>query len=378
MTDACDQWYVELSLGPVLGPMSREDLEALAHSRGVLASDRIRQGNSESWQTAREIRGLFPDDRHPPDSTPASRLTADNHNRRARDREQQPEPVPHTPDKNTEPPVTRPAGQPQETESGEEPEATDLDVQCPPAVGDTAGLCQSDFALNTLEPETPTTPLSGQPETVEQEFEPSLNGGNESSGDDSSGDEKSHRTSPDPALSTGPPAWNATIDADFPVVPAVSYPPQSTGPSTPYRNSAASHPALQPRRRPLRLAACLLLILTITAAALFSAVTGLRSYRESDIYDRLSGIYEEWRRHNNSEATAPWPEFVAQSRAEIADTLPWLEENAEPGNRNHSLLLFACRDLQDVLDHPPGTAATHARRLHGFFEQLAEIYPDSK
>jgi len=110
MTDACDQWYVELSLGPVLGPMSREDLEALAHSRGVLASDRIRQGNSESWQTAREIRGLFPDDRHPPDSTPASRLTADNHNRRARDREQQPEPVPHTPDKNTEPPVTRPAG----------------------------------------------------------------------------------------------------------------------------------------------------------------------------------------------------------------------------------------------------------------------------
>jgi len=353
MTDSADQWYVELSLGPILGPMNREDLEALAHSRGILASDRIRQGHLEPWQTACEIRGLFPDESHQSGSVPDSCLTEEHGSRQcAGDGQHHAEPDHDRPDGKAELPITGMPTGPARTESVEPPQDSGSSIQLPPAVSETGDLLESSFVSDTCEPKVPATPLSSQ-----------VDGGT-------------------PPLRIKPvraelPPRPAGTHASVSVVPEFSHSTQLSNPPAAIQNPAASSLILQLRRQPLKLVAGLILIMSITTAALFSAATGLRSYRESEIYGRLSDIFEQWQRHKSGKASAPWHDFVTRSRAEIDDTLPWLEEHAEPGDRNHALLLFASRDLRSVLDHPPGKEVACAKRLNGFFKQLSVVYTDT-
>ena len=95
------------------------------------------------------------------------------------------------------------------------------------------------------------------------------------------------------------------------------------------------------------------------------------------IYNRFSSLDAEWLQHRLSTATDSWPEFAERAKAELDESVLWLEEHTEPGNRRRSLLLFAGRDLRNSLDSPPGEAAPGERRLKGLFEQLDEIHaPD--
>ncbi|MFP6763356.1 MAG: hypothetical protein VB858_07055 [Planctomycetaceae bacterium] len=373
MTDSCEQWYVELSLGPVLGPMGREDLAALVHSSGVLANDRIRRSDSERWQAASEIDGLFPDRHHQPDS---ARLTEDDRDSPVPDRREPP--TPQLPSENTERSETEAASPSPEKEPGEEPRRTAHPVQFPPAGGMTAGAGRINIELQTSEPAPAEKTRATETAVFEQPAETSPRSANDTSGVDDSGVDDSGDSGPCPGISLRPQSRQAPANIKFPAASAPVHAPQSTASSAPTGNSVAAQLVLPARRRSLTTVTWRLLIVMVTTAILISAVTGFGSNRESDIYDRVSGIYAEWQQHRNGETTASWPEFTARSRVTIDDSLPWLEEHAEPGNRDHSLLLFASRDLRDILKHPPDVETAHEERLKGFFRQLEEIYTDAR
>ena len=53
------EWFVQMSLGPQPGPMSRRDLEELTRSGAVLKTNKVSQGEHGHWWPASELRGLF-------------------------------------------------------------------------------------------------------------------------------------------------------------------------------------------------------------------------------------------------------------------------------------------------------------------------------
>ena len=98
-----------------------------------------------------------------------------------------------------------------------------------------------------------------------------------------------------------------------------------------------------------------------------------------DIYTRYVAIYEELQqRRDKAQDQAGWNEFTKRANAQLDEVLPWLEDKAKPGDREKSLLLYAGRDLQDLLDQPRDTQPTHQKRLNAFFEQLQEMYGSQK
>lgn len=97
-----------------------------------------------------------------------------------------------------------------------------------------------------------------------------------------------------------------------------------------------------------------------------------------DIYKNYVAIHQELQqRRDLSVDHATWTEFVSRAKTQLAETVPWLEEKAKPGDREKSLLLYAGRDLQELLELPRTSKSLHQKRLDAFFEQLQEIY-DSK
>lgn len=94
-----------------------------------------------------------------------------------------------------------------------------------------------------------------------------------------------------------------------------------------------------------------------------------------DLYKSYLAIYQELQqRRETSEDYARWTDFVTQSKSQLAATVPWLEENSRPGDREKSLLLYAGRDLQELLELPRTSKSPHQKRLDAFFGQLQEIY----
>jgi len=51
-----------------------------------------------------------------------------------------------------------------------------------------------------------------------------------------------------------------------------------------------------------------------------------------------------------------------------------LEEQAKPRGRAKSLLLYAGRDLQKLLDIPRDLPSPHQKRMSAFVEQPQELY----
>lgn len=94
-----------------------------------------------------------------------------------------------------------------------------------------------------------------------------------------------------------------------------------------------------------------------------------------DIYKNYVAIYQELKqRRDIAEDHATWTEFVTRSRTQLAETVPWLEEKAKSGDREKSLLLYAGRDLQELLELPRTSKSPHQKRLDAFFEQLQAMY----
>ncbi len=94
-----------------------------------------------------------------------------------------------------------------------------------------------------------------------------------------------------------------------------------------------------------------------------------------DIYKSYVAIYQELQqRRDIAEDYANWTAFVTRAKTQLAATVPWLEDKAKPGDREKSLLLYAGRDLQELLELPRTSKSPHQQRLDTFFEQLQEVY----
>ena len=115
----------------------------------------------------------------------------------------------------------------------------------------------------------------------------------------------------------------------------------------------------------------------IATAALLGAVAAWWYWprQRTDIYASYVAIYAELQqRRESAQDRDDWPEFAERAKSQLHETLLWLEERATPGDREKSLLLYAGRDLQDLLDLPRNSRNPHQKRLSVFFEQLQEIY----
>jgi|GEM_PF-911579 len=96
---------------------------------------------------------------------------------------------------------------------------------------------------------------------------------------------------------------------------------------------------------------------------------------EPYIYESLVSIHDELQAFDSGEADpAGWTEFSQWAGEELELNRPWLEENAGPGERGRSLLLYVTRDLQEMLKVPPGTERPHQQRVTGFLKQLEALY----
>ena len=94
-----------------------------------------------------------------------------------------------------------------------------------------------------------------------------------------------------------------------------------------------------------------------------------------DLYANYVAIYKELQqRAADKQDQAGWSEFSARAKSQLDATIPWLEDHAKPGDREKFLLLYAGRDLQDLLKLPRDSSGAHQKRLATFFNQLQEIY----
>ncbi|MFM9962599.1 MAG: DUF4339 domain-containing protein [Planctomycetaceae bacterium] len=67
-----DEWFCRI-LGSVLGPLSWDELSAMAREQSLISNDFVRQGREGEWIKANSVEGLFPRVRtDPPQPTAAS------------------------------------------------------------------------------------------------------------------------------------------------------------------------------------------------------------------------------------------------------------------------------------------------------------------
>ncbi len=93
------------------------------------------------------------------------------------------------------------------------------------------------------------------------------------------------------------------------------------------------------------------------------------------IYESLASIHDEILAFDSGDIDpSEWTEFAQRAGEEVELHRPWLEENAVPGERGRSLLLYVTRDLEEMLQSPPGTERPHQKRVEGFIQQLDELY----
>lgn len=119
------------------------------------------------------------------------------------------------------------------------------------------------------------------------------------------------------------------------------------------------------------------LVCAIAAAILIVLVGAwwLWPRQRPDIYKNYVVIYQELQqRRDIAEDHATWTEFVTRPKTQLTETVPWLEDRAKPGDREKTLLLYAGRDLQELLELPRTSQSPHLKRLDAFFEQLQEMY----
>ena len=338
MTESIE-WFVQMSLGPQLGPMSRGDLEELTRSGAVPKTDKVRQGEHGYWRPASELRGLFPSESEL--NTGRGKTAPDTGSDATADAVPLQRKAPEQPDSVED----SAAGRSEGDIDGMSLEISEEVDALLPSPQKSREIDKEGFELNLPQPLS-SVELTA-PEVTESV--------------DSVG-----RESPLPA-STPPPLSSQMMskslsgfDAAMPIPPL----PQRPSPQQ-WRAKCLSR--WLPRA--VGLAAVL-----IGASLVFPL---LLPDPDPAIYNRFSSLYAEWLQHRLSTATDPWPEFTERAKAELDEGLPWLEEHTEPGNRRRSLLLFAGRDLRKALNSPPSEVAPGERWLKGLFEQLDEIHaPD--
>ena len=381
MSESSFEWFVQMAGGIVLGPMPRDDMTELAESGGLLPHDLVREGENGNWRPASDVSGLLAeldDDsallgESPEDADfelqPGLQLLDDPLNDDVLSQaEAAPEPVADSPPGDVQLPdhldlvpesvPDKPPMRPPRMPSQSQASSTTASTQA--ARG------------SSSEPD----PFSGEDLPDEPSFDLSLLADVHESADSEDDEEDS---SPYQLKADHPPADDMAhlrpIDRKT-----------TTAPHPQGRPSAGDSPAVKTANKvagqvwsfmpsSLRRKAMFAVIGAVAIAVLKLAAPSLLPSDEPYIYESVASIHNEMLAFDAGEIDlSGWTEFSQSAGEELELNRPSLEENAVPGERGRSLLLYVTRDLQEMLKLPPGSERPHQQRVDGFFEQLEELY----
>ena len=322
MSASPNHWYVQTDFGALLGPMPEDALFEMARTGALLGRDRVREGSDGEWRPAESVPGLLDSSVIATSqasfsaSPPSTSTFADMFNARPDRRAT----LPKSSDKRPLPEA--------EIEAKVELVATDVDVPAKhKEVFELFAEPEVSSPVVAVVP-VPVVPDLVVPDVVEQKSEPP--------------------EQQEPATS---------IPASRPPVVRPVVPPQFK--------------VAQPRRGRNWI---IISMLAASPLLLFAAWWFWPSQRR-DLSTNYVAIYQEWQqRLANSQDQVGWNEFVNRSKAQLENSIPWLEQNAVPGRVDLSLLLYVGRDLQEILNQPPSSKIPHQKRLSYFVEQLQEKY----
>lgn len=355
MTSSPHHWFVQTDFGALLGPMPDDALAEMARTGALLARDRVREGTDGEWRPASEVPGLFDEqipslgllsstleDLFAPESSaPRESDASRNANRRS-------------------------VAKSQENPTAEESRELEFEIDAPLIAPQTVTkpppvTRELEFEIDV--PLIDPTPLAAVSSVVESPSVPET------------------LSSPIPTLSTQPGLKTINDLVPSPEPPNIREPePILSAPSgwqprvtpTPRWQPTATRSlrGWQPDKQTWLVGAIAAVMLVVLIGAWW-----LWPRQRPDLYKNYVAIYQELQqRRDLAEDHAKWMEFVARSKTQLAETVPWLESNAKPGDREKSLLLYAGRDLQELLELPRTSKSPHQKRLDAFFEQLQEIY----
>lgn len=355
MSSSVNHWFVQTDFGALLGPMPRDALAEMARTGALLVRDQVREGTDGKWRLASEVPGLFDE------QTPSLGLMSSTLEDLFASETSAPRGS--TPSRN---PVRQTPRKAKESSAAHEAKELEFEIDAP-----------------LIAPPKATEP---PPITHELEFEvdvpltapaaaiipPPIV-------------EKSHHaqaaTPPNPTVASQPEPIRIVDPTPLAASVSLADAAPTPQPSPSWEAPVTAAPRWQPpgarSRSKAPLGKTVWMTAAIASAALLAILTAWWFWprQRSDIYASYVAIYKELQQQQEgAQDQARWIEFVTRARTQLDETVPWLEERAQPGDREKSLLLYAGRDLQEMLDQPSGAPGPHQKRLNAFFEQLAELY----
>jgi hypothetical protein len=381
MSESSFDWFVQMAGGIVLGPMPREDLTELAASGGLMPSDLVRKGEEGEWRPASEVSGLLPELADDATTLGESPEDADFELQPGLQLIDEPPEIdfPSEPQSLPEPVNGSPSYEPQL------PAHLDLVPESAPAEPPKPSPRRSkkpEVAHTSASTEPGFDPLSDLDAPADQDlpdepsFDPSLLADVHQSPfpEEEEEDSSLHTMQSD----------QLPADEEVALQPLKGKKPAASRPSG--RPARGQSQAFQTAKnaagqvwsflpRSLQRKAIFAVIGAVLFGILKLVAPSLLPSGEPYIYASLSSIHDEMLAFDSGDADpSGWTDFSQWAGEELELNRPWLEENAGPGNRGRSLLLYVTRDLQEMLKVPPGTERPHQQRVAGFIEQLDELY----
>lgn len=342
MSSPQNQWFVQMGLGVSLGPMPFEDLVQLARDGALLDQDKVRQGSSGAWFEAREIPWLFEEALLPesaefvPDEVAPELAAA--HDDAFDD-------VEHVVESVMDESMTL------DVDVSEAP-ASPVEVESPSPKPVPANLVETKVEEFNEDSTLPALETVEAPKSVTTQEE--------------IGSYELHVEKPQPARSVE--AWKpSSISA------ASSSPPRVRPvPVAPRRSLLAPSfwGGWQTSTRWLQatLGVSVVVCVLVVAWALWPS-------REPNIYANYNSIYREWQEQRDGPGDpARWNDLSTRAKAQLKDSVAWLEATTQPGDREKDLLLYVGRDLLEIFEQPRDFESPHQARLEGFMSQLREIH----
>ena len=373
MSESSFDWFVQMAGGIVLGPMPREDLTELAASGGLLRDDLVRQGEEDTWRPASKIAGLLPE--LTDDTTTLGESSEDA------DFELQPglqlidEPLEiHFPSEG------QPLPEPANNSPSDEPQLPDQLALVPESAP--AEPSKPDVPRTRASTTSDCDPLSDVAPPCRQELpdEPTFNVSlladvhQSPFADEDEEDSSPFSLQSDPLRADEEPVLRPIEEKKTAARPlsGQTVRRQSQAIKT-VKDIAGQAWSFLPRS--VQRKAIIAVIGAVVIGILKLVAPSLLPSDEPYIYASLASIHDEIVAFDSGDADpSGWTDFSQWAGEELELNRPWLEENARPGERGRSLLLYVTRDLQEMLKTPPGTERPHQQRVAGFFEQLEELY----
>lgn len=329
MPSSPHHWYVQTDFGALLGPMPGDALAEMARTGALLIRDRVREGTDGEWRPASEVPGLF-DEATPQLGLMSSQL----------EDLFAPQAAPTRESAQTKRASWRANQKAKNNSTATSENELEFEIDAPLIAPPPVVIPSPVVPPREVQP-SPIPPAGSLP--------------------------------PDPTpISLPTPAFEPPESRE-----PESIQPAPAGWQARTSSTARWQPAAKKTTRWPSLGNRTLLTGAIVTGALIALVAAWWFWprQRPDLYANYVAIYKELQqRQADSQDQAGWLEFSARAKSQLDATIPWLEERAKPGDREKSLLLYAGRDLQELLDQPRNSKSLHQKRLAAFFDQLQEIY----